>query len=55
MVRRAATELMRNYVPKGPPDYGKAPVWAFIAGFSERLVPDPLQGLVTKEQGADSK
>ena len=49
------TELMRNYVPKGPPDYGKALVWAFVAGFSERLVPDLLQGLVTKEHGSDNK
>jgi hypothetical protein len=49
------TLMMQNYVPKGPADIGKALVWAFIAGFSERLVPDLLQGLVTKEQGADGK
>ena len=49
------TELMQNYWPTGPQDYGKALVWAFIAGFSERLVPDLLQGLVTKEQSGDHK
>jgi hypothetical protein len=48
-------EMMQNYVPEGPQDVGKALVWAFIAGFSERLVPDLLQGLVAKEQGADGK
>lgn len=41
-------ELMRNYWPTNPDDYGKALVWSFIAGFSERLVPDILQSLVTK-------
>jgi len=46
---------MRFYVPAGPQDVGKALVWAFIAGFSERLVPDLLQGLVVKEQGSDNK
>jgi hypothetical protein len=49
------TELMRFYVPAGPQDVGKALVWAFIVGFSERLVPDLLQGLVTKEQSSDNK
>src|SRR5690349_2636313 len=49
------TEMMRFYLPAGPQDVGKALVWAFAAGFSERLVPDLLQGLVTKEQSADSK
>jgi len=49
------TEMMRNYLPAGPQDVGKALVWAFAAGFSERLVPDLLQGLVTKEQRAEGK
>jgi hypothetical protein len=48
-------ELMQNYVPAGPQDVGKALVWAFAAGFSERLVPDLLQGLVSKEQNAEGK
>lgn len=41
-------ELMQNYWPVKPEDYGKALVWAFAAGFSERLVPDIMQALVTK-------
>lgn len=41
-------DLMNNYWPSQPEDYGKALVWAFAAGFSERLVPDVLQGLVAK-------
>lgn len=42
--------VMRNYGPKGAQDYGKVLIWGFIAGFSERLVPDMLQALVTKSQ-----
>jgi hypothetical protein len=43
--------LMDGYWPEKAPDYGKAFVWSFIAGFSERFVPDLLQSLVKKEQG----
>ena len=43
-------ELMDNYWPKEPQDYGKAMVWAFIAGFSERLVPDILTSLASKAE-----
>jgi hypothetical protein len=43
-------DIMNNYWPSKPEDYGKALVWSFIAGFSERLVPDMLQGLVAKQQ-----
>ncbi len=45
------SQLMKNYWPVEPTDYGKALVWSFVAGFSERFVPDLLQGLVKKEQG----
>ena len=45
-------DIMNNYWPSKPEDYGKALVWSFAAGFSERLVPDVMQGLVTKEQAA---
>jgi hypothetical protein len=45
-------DLMNYYWPLKPEDYGKALVWSFAAGFSERLVPDVMQGLVTKEQAA---
>jgi hypothetical protein len=44
---------MNNYWPSKPEDYGKALVWAFAAGFSERLVPDVLQGLVSKQAKAE--
>jgi hypothetical protein len=46
---------MQNYLPQHAQDYGKALVWVFAAGFSERLVPDLLQGLVTKEQNSGNK
>jgi hypothetical protein len=45
------SDLMANYWPSMPQDYGKAFVWAFAAGFSERLVPDLLQGLIAKQKG----
>jgi hypothetical protein len=41
--------LMDFYWPKTPEDYGKALVWSFIAGFSERLVPDLLQSIAKKQ------
>lgn len=47
---RSISELMKNYWPETPSDYGKALVWSFIAGFSERFVPDLLQSLVKKEE-----
>jgi len=43
-------ELMDNYWPTNPEDYGRALVWSFAAGFSERLVPDVLQRMVQKTQ-----
>jgi ABC-type multidrug transport system fused ATPase/permease subunit len=48
-------DVMRNYGPKGAQDYGKVLIWGFIAGFSERLVPDMLQTLVTKSEKDDQK
>jgi hypothetical protein len=47
-------EMMHNYLPTAPQDYGKVLVWSFIAGFSERLVPDLLRSLVAK-QGRERK
>ena len=47
-------EILDFYGPATSQDYGKAWIWAFIAGFSERLVPDLLQSLVSKTQKADS-
>jgi uncharacterized membrane protein YccC len=48
-------DLMDNYWPKEPQDYGKALVWAFIAGFSERLVPDVLSSLASRAEGQVKK
>jgi hypothetical protein len=42
--------VMNNIWPVKAEDYGKVMVWSFAAGFSERLVPDVLQGLVSKQQ-----
>lgn len=50
---KSLSQLMQNYLPLTPEDYGKALVWSFVAGFSERFVPDLLQGLVTKEKQKD--
>jgi hypothetical protein len=38
----------QEYGPMGPQNYAKAIVWGFIAGFSERFVPDLLQNLAAK-------
>jgi hypothetical protein len=43
-------DLMNYYWPSSPEDYGKALVWSFIAGFSERLVPDVLQRVAAKAE-----
>jgi hypothetical protein len=34
--------FLDNWSPKNPQDFAKAIVWGFMAGFSERLVPDIL-------------
>jgi hypothetical protein len=43
------SDIIANYVPAEPKDYAKALVWGFIAGFSERLVPDTLRGFATRK------
>lgn len=43
-------EVVKNYGPQSAANYGKALLWSFIAGFSERFVPDTLQSLVAKSQ-----
>ena len=40
-----------SYSPASVKDYAKALVWGFIAGFSERLVPDALSRLETSGKG----
>lgn len=43
-------QVLNEYGPKDPTDYGKTLIWAFIAGFSERLVPDMLQSVIARSQ-----
>ncbi len=48
-------DLLQNYGPSSAVDYAKTLIWAFIAGFSERLVPDTLQTLVAKQGKQEKK
>jgi len=41
-------EVLNNHGPTEAVDYGKMLLWAFIAGFSERFVPDFLQSLAVR-------
>lgn len=43
-------DTISAFGPKGAADYAKALVWAFIAGFAERLVPDALQSFAAKAE-----
>ena len=47
---KTLVEVLYQYGPKDAADYGKALIWAFVAGFSERFVPDLLQSLVVRSQ-----
>jgi hypothetical protein len=42
-----------NTLPKGGGEYAKLLVWAFLAGFAERLVPDSLDRLASKLDPSD--
>jgi hypothetical protein len=46
-------DFLRHWRPAQPTDYAKAIVWGFIAGFSERFVPDILNRLSEKSGNAD--
>ena len=48
-------EVLNDYGPAGANDYGKVLIWAFIAGFSERFVPDMLQSLVMRSRKTQTK
>lgn len=41
---------INDFGPKAATDYAKCIVWAFIAGFAERLVPDALQSFAAKAE-----
>ena len=45
-------DTISNYGPKVATDYAKCLVWAFIAGFAERLVPDALQSFASKAENS---
>jgi hypothetical protein len=42
--------FVANWQPSGPIDYAKALVWSFIAGFSERFVPDLLDRFASSQR-----
>ena len=44
----SVTNLLSSLSPKTNLDAAKSIIWAFIAGFSERLVPNIIDALVTK-------
>ncbi len=44
---------MLNALPKTSEEYGKLFIWAFLAGFAERLVPDSLDRLSSKLAASD--
>jgi hypothetical protein len=43
-------QVLNDVGPEKAADYGKALVWSFFAGFSERLVPDMLQAVLARMQ-----
>lgn len=42
--------FVANWQPISPSDYAKALVWSFLAGFSERFVPDLLEHFASSQQ-----
>jgi hypothetical protein len=50
---RTFGNTLGDFGPQYAADYAKAIVWAFVAGFAERLVPDALQTFATKVESAE--
>jgi hypothetical protein len=48
-------EFLRETGPVTGKDYALLVIWSFIAGFAERLVPDTLNRLVTKNESIQGK
>lgn len=42
--------FLSSWSPAGPVDYAKAIVWGVVAGFSERFVPDIMNGLASRAE-----
>lgn len=42
--------FVSSWSPTGPADYAKVVVWGFVAGFSERFVPDIMNGLASRAE-----
>ncbi len=49
---RTFGNVIGDFGPDSAADYAKALVWAFIAGFAERLVPDALQTFAARATNA---
>ena len=47
--------MMDHWGPNEAKDYAKALIWGFVAGFSERLIPDTLQTISTTVQMGEKK
>lgn len=52
-LNNAFYNFVQNWQPKQPADYAKALVWGFVAGFSERFVPNLLERLASQGNGQE--
>ncbi len=52
---RRFKQFIDHWKPNGPTDYAKAVVWGFVAGFSERVVPDILNRLVERSEARSAR